>query len=69
MQTIICCDADHAHDKMARRSITGILGYVGRTVFLWQVKHQGAIATSTHDAEFMALCTATEENIFLRYIL
>ena len=69
LQTTICCDADHAHDKMTRRSITGILGYVGRTPVLWMSKRQGAIATSTYAAEFMALRTATEEAISLRYML
>ena len=69
LQTTICCDADHAHDKMTRRSITGILGYVGRTPVLWLAKRQGAIATSTYAAEFMALRTATEEAISLRYML
>ena len=34
MQTTVCCDANHAYDKMTRRSITGILGYVGHTVVL-----------------------------------
>ena len=69
LQTTICCDADHAHDKMTRRSITGILGYVGRTPVFWMSKRQGAIATSTYSAEFMALRTATEEAISIRYML
>ena len=69
LQTTICADADHAHDRMTRRSITGILGYVGRTPVLWISRRQGAIATSTYSAEFMALRTATEEAISLRYML
>ena len=54
---------------MTRRSITGLLGYVGRTPVLWISRRQGAIATSTYSAEFMALRTATEEAISLRYML
>ena len=54
---------------MTRRSITGILGYVGHTPVLWISRRQGAIATSTYSAEFMALRTATEEAISLRYML
>ena len=69
MQTTIFCDAYHAYDKMTRRSITGILGYVCRTVILRQAKRQGAITTNTYAAKFMALRTATEEAISLCYIL
>jgi len=69
LQTTILCDADHAHDKKTRRSVTDILGYVGCTIVLWRAVRQGAIATSTYSAEFMALCTATEEAIALRYML
>ena len=38
LQTTICCDADHAHDKLTCRSITGLLTYVGRTPVLWMSK-------------------------------
>ena len=69
LQTMVLCDADHAHDMKTRRSITGILAYVGLTPVLWTSKRQGAIASSTYAAEFMALRTATEEAQTLRYML
>ena len=69
LQTSIFCDADHAHDKKTRRSITGIIGFVGSTPVLWSSRRQGAIAASTYAAEFMALRTATEEAMSLRYML
>ena len=62
-------DSDHAHDKVTRRSFTGILILVGRTpVFIFS-KRQGAIETSTYGAEFCAMCTAVEEIQSIRYML
>ena len=69
MQITVLCDSDHAHDKRTRRSITGIIVFVGSTPVLWLSKRQGAVATSTYAAEFMALRHGTEEIIHLRYIL
>ena len=69
LQTSIFCDADHAHDQVTRRSITGIFIFVGRTPVHWISRRQGAIASSTYAAEFMALRTATEEAISIRYML
>ena len=69
MDTTILVDADHAHDKATRKSITGLLAFVGSTPVLWLSKRQGSIASSTYAAEFSALRTATEEAISLRYIL
>ncbi len=40
-------DADHAHDKKTRRSVTGILAFVGCTFVLWRSSRQSSIACST----------------------
>ena len=69
MDTTFMVDSDHAHDLKTRRSLTGILGFVGSTLVLWKSKRQGAIASSTYAAEFAALRMATEEAISLRYML
>ena len=69
METTIFVDADHAHDQKTRRSLTGLLAFVGSTPVIWLSKRQGAIASSTYAAEFSALRTATEEAISLRYML
>ncbi len=69
MESTIFVDSDHAHDKKTRRSLTGLLAYVGSTPVLWLSKRQGSIASSTYSAEFSALRTATEEAISLRYML
>ena len=69
MQSTILCDADHAHDKRTRRSITGLLVYIGQTPVSWSSRRQTAIASSTYAAEFMALRHATEEAISIRFAL
>ena len=56
-------DSDHAHDRMTRRSITGLLILVGRTPVYFMSKRQGAIATSTYGAELCAMKTAVEESV------
>ena len=62
-------DSDHAHDKLTRRSITGLIIFVGRTPVFYMAKRQGAIETSTYGAEFMAMKTAVEEVTAVRYML
>jgi hypothetical protein len=63
------CDADHAHDKVTGRSITGILGMVGSTPVIWSSKRQASVQTSTFGAEFTALKKAVEDVVMLRYHL
>jgi hypothetical protein len=65
MEIAVFVDSDHAHDKVSRRSITGILIFVGRTPVTHSSKRQGAIETSTHGAEFCAMKNAVEELIAL----
>ena len=62
-------DSDHAHDRITRRSITGLLILIGRTPGLFMSKRQGAIETSTYGAEFCAMRTAVEEVQSVRYML
>ena len=69
LETSVFFDADHAHDHVTRRSISGLLVFVGSTPVLWQSKGQDCIATSTYCAEFMAMRSAVEESISIRYML
>ncbi len=62
-------DSDHAHDKVSRQSISGILIFVGQTPVTCSSKRQGAIETSTCGAEFCAMKNAVEELIALRHML
>ena len=69
MTTAIFFDADFAHDVVKRRSISGIIEFVGSTPVSWSSKRQGCIASSTYQAEFIAMRRAVEEAIALRYML
>jgi hypothetical protein len=69
LETSVFFDADHAHDHQTRRSITGIIVFVGSTPVLWPSKHQGCIATSTYTAEFVAMRSTMKEVISIRYML
>jgi len=69
VQTLTFCDSDHAGDKVTRRSRTGILLYVNRALVNWFSKKQNSVETSTFGSEFMALKTAMEMVIGLRYKL
>ena len=65
----IFVDADHAHDKTTGRSITGIIVFVGSTPVFSSSKRQSSVQTSTHGAEFVALKSAVEVAVDLRYRL
>ncbi|CAI7848217.1 unnamed protein product [Closterium sp. NIES-53] len=63
-------DADHAGDSDNRRSRTG---YVYRLLPIgpisWQSSKQELIALSSAEAEYIALCSATKEGLYLRELL
>ncbi|CAI7811947.1 unnamed protein product [Closterium sp. NIES-53] len=63
-------DADHAGDLDNRRSRTG---YVYRLEPIgpisWQSNKQELIALSSAEAEYIALCSATKEGLYLRELL
>ncbi|CAI7733845.1 unnamed protein product [Closterium sp. NIES-53] len=63
-------DADHAGDPDNRRSRTG---YIYRLEPIgpisWQSSKQKLIALSSAEAEYIALCSATKEGLYLRELL
>ena len=62
-------DADHAHDKVTRRSVTGILVFLNNTPIRWISKRQKTVETSTYGSELVAAKVATELIMELRYTL
>ena len=65
----IFVDADHAGNKVTRRSHTGIIIFINSAPILWYSKRQNTVETSTFGSEFIALRIATEMNEALRYKL
>jgi hypothetical protein len=62
-------DADHAHDVVTRRSVTGIILMVNNTPIKWISKRQKTVETSTYGSELVAARIATELIIEIRYKL
>ena len=65
----IYVDADHARDKLTRRSVTGILILLNNTPISWYSKHQKMVESSTYGSELVASRIAVEQIIALRYSL
>ena len=61
--------ADHAGNKVTRRSHTGIIIMVNVVPIMWYSKRQNTVETSTFGSEFIALRIATELVESLRYKL
>ena len=62
-------DADHAGDKLSRRSRTGFIIFINGAPIVWYSKRQATIETSTFGSEFVAAKVATETIRGLRYKL
>ena len=63
------CDADWAGDADDRRSTTGYIFLLNNHVISWQTHKQTSVATSSTQAEYQALSSATKEAIWLRSLL
>jgi hypothetical protein len=62
-------DADHAHDLMTRRTITGILVMLNNVQVRWISKHQNILDTLTYSSELVASMIATGVILEVRYML
>ena len=69
IQLNVFVDADHAGDKITRRSQTGIYIMGNLAPIAWYSKRQTTVESSTFGSEFVALRIATEMVISLRYKL
>jgi len=62
-------DADHARDKLTRRSVTGIVVLLNNTPIYWSSKCQTTVETSTYGSELIASHVAVDLIIEMRYKL
>jgi hypothetical protein len=62
-------DADHAGDKLTRRSRTGFFIYVNSALVMWLSKKQPTVETAVFGSEFVALKHGMETLRGLRYKL
>ena len=63
------CDSDYAGDLDDRRSTTGYLFFINECLVSWQTHKQATVATSTSQAEYQAVSSASREAIWLRTLL
>jgi len=68
-QVTIYVDADHAHDTVTRRSVTGILVFINQTLVRFVSKRQKTVETSSYGSELVAARMATELAMEYRYAL
>ena len=62
-------DADHAGDRVTRRSQTGIIIFLGMAPIIWFSKRQNSVEVSSFGSEFVAMRLGTEMIKALRYKL
>ncbi|GMF22946.1 unnamed protein product [Phytophthora lilii] len=61
-------DANWGGDRLTRRSTSGVLLLLGAPV-VFKSKRQATVALSSAEAEYMSLALATQEVVWLRYLL
>ena len=69
VQLNVFVDADHAGNQVTRRSHTGIILFLNMAPIYWYSKRQNTVESSTFSSEFVALKTAVELVIAMRYKL
>ena len=62
-------DADHAGNKVTRRSHTGFIIFMNMAPVYWYSKRQNCVESSTYSSEMVALRVTLEKIIDLRYKL
>lgn len=62
-------DADWASDTVDRRSVSGFVLKVFGNVISWSSKKQNCVALSSTEAEYIALCPAVTEVLFVKQLL
>ena len=58
-------DSDYAADRLERKSILGYVYMLGGGPISWMSRKQKSVATSTTEAEYMALSTCAKEGLWL----
>jgi hypothetical protein len=62
-------DADWASDSDDRRSTSGNVFVMSGGAISWTSKKQPTVALSTSESEYIALCFATQEAVWLRQLM
>ena len=68
-QLTVYTDADHAHNQVTRRLITGTIVFLSNTSIRWHIKRQKTVESSTYGSELVVVRIATKFLMKLRYTL
>lgn len=63
------CDANWGGDTATRRSTSGVLVLLGGGPVIYKSKRQSTVALSSAEAEYISLALATQEVMWLRFLL
>lgn len=63
------CNADWAGDLINRRSITGMVVFLGSSPVTWSAKKQPIVSTSSIEAKYRSLAITTTKLYWLRMLL
>ena len=69
LSTMLYFDSNHAHDQVTRKSVSGVVPFVGSTPISWTSKRQVTIEISSYSSELCACQVAIKEVISLWYML
>jgi hypothetical protein len=69
LRMTVYVDANHLHDLVTRRPITGILVMLNYMPNIWISKRQKTVETSIYDSELVASWIVTELIFGFRYML
>ncbi|CAN0019303.1 unnamed protein product, partial [Heterosigma akashiwo] len=62
-------DADFCADRIDGKSVTGYILFLGDAPIIWSSRLQGAVTTSTVEAEYLALRSSVKDVMWLRHLL
>ncbi|CAM9167080.1 unnamed protein product, partial [Heterosigma akashiwo] len=62
-------DSDFCSDRIDGKSVTGYVLFLGDAPIVWSSKLQGAVTTSTVEAEYIALQVSVKDIMWLRHLL
>ena len=69
MELVGYSDSDYASDRLDRKSILAYIYMLGGGPVSWMSRKQKSVATSTTEAEYMALSTCAKEGLWISQVL